>query len=933
MNINADYSKALEDARARQKAAAEARNAAQAIKDAAVLKETQAQSNAEKEALESQEANNNVTATNMRLTSAQMAYNNALAQLNRVSSGDDETAKANAQNAVNNAYTELLAAQKEVKAAQDKAKIEAEEAEKAAKAAEEAVKELEEAETALAVAEAEVLKADEELKIAEQEAIAAEEAAKAEESALVNEVKPLTEAEAVAQGYTVIKTAEDLAAIANNIAERADGTKYITGNFILMGDIDLAGVDWSPIGSNEIPFAGSLNGNGFKISNLTINADDGANTGDVGLFGVTENASFSNLVLEDVDINTPETYSKGSVGALIGHAKGSTNVDNVAVTGDITGFQKVGGLIGTLGTQDTYGAGFYNINEKSNITNVKVDVDVKADYYAGGIVGRIADNGWQEVFMNNCTAEGNINVGKKGAGGFIGEAGDTIVTINNSTSGVNLTAKDGASRVGGFIGNANGTKIAICNSDYKGQIDALGDFQGEYYGYYMDDAHVTIFELSAGMPVDDILMIDGVDALTPVYNEELGKHQYEVTVSTLNGMDKLVAMIEKNPDLAELVTFNIGFDFEAMDEEYTSSNYDQYGVVQHLYEETSTDGTTTIVNDVYIDNEIDTESTFHKNVVSCDADEPVEAFVCKYKRTMIEGLYKDDKGNYYVFTGKGEDGFTKTTLQFFCQNQRTNVQTRLDKDQVKYREQITAMVKYYQDEMIKSLLERFNYDASRDGSYIIDEPEYEYLLQRQQNGEALTDIENLKLAVYQLDYKIIDMVNDVTHNEGCAMGGDASFLEETTAIPLKDENGLTRYQTLGGLELREKLDEEGNPMFDEDGNPMYVDLDGEDYSGIADVYTMRGYPKTDEEGRFLFSDGEGATVYRTENEDGTFTYTTEDGSEYQGDTETLTQQLEEYSISNEYKALEQGIKELYSGIVVEGKDVQEVIKDDEEIIE
>lgn len=127
------------------------------------------------------------------------------------------------------------------------------------------------------------MKADEELKLAEEEAKAAEEAAKAEESALANEVKPLTEEEAVAQGYTVIKSAEDLAAIAGNIVEREDGTKYITGNFILMGDIDLAGVDWSPIGSDEIPFTGSLNGNGFKISNLTINAADGANTGNVGI--------------------------------------------------------------------------------------------------------------------------------------------------------------------------------------------------------------------------------------------------------------------------------------------------------------------------------------------------------------------------------------------------------------------------------------------------------------------------------------------------------------------------------------------------------------------------------------------------------------------------------------------------------------------------
>lgn len=55
----------------------------------------------------------------------------------------------------------------------------------------------------------------------------------------------------------------------------------------------------------------------------------------------------------------------------------------------------------------------------------------------------------------------------------------------------------------------------------------------------------------------------------------------------------------------------------------------------------------------------------------------------------------------------------------------------------------------------------------------------------------------------------------------------------------------------------------------------------------------------------LYSDSEGATVYRSENEDGTYTYTTEDGAEYEGDTEALTQQLDEYRMTEEYRSLEQ----------------------------
>ena len=46
----------------------------------------------------------------------------------------------------------------------------------------------------------------------------------------VKDTSHLTEAEAIAQGYTVIKTAQDLQNISNNLS----------GKYMLMGDIDLS---------------------------------------------------------------------------------------------------------------------------------------------------------------------------------------------------------------------------------------------------------------------------------------------------------------------------------------------------------------------------------------------------------------------------------------------------------------------------------------------------------------------------------------------------------------------------------------------------------------------------------------------------------------------------------------------------------------------
>lgn len=524
-------------------------------------------------------------------------------------------------------------------------------------------------------------------------------------------------------------------------------------------------------------------------------------------------------------------------------------------------------------------------------------------YYAGGLVCYLETFGnGCDVVIENASVGGNISASEKCAGGFIGEAGSTIVTINKSSSSANVTGVDGADRIGGFIGCANGTKIAICNSPFTGKVTADGDFKGENYGYYMNDAHVSIFELSAGLPVDDILMIDGVDGLKPIYNETTGKHEYEITVSTMTGLDKVVAMIRQNPSLAEMIKFNVQFDFETMDGEYSSSIYAQYGVVQHQYEDENGD----VVNDVYIDNEIDTESTFHGpdfgDIPPCETEE----VKCEqYEETMIEGLYKDKNGNYFVSTFYG---MVPTTLAFFFNNQKTNVETRLDEDEVEYRNQITSMVKDYQKDMRQMLKDFFNYDG--ESNTIIGEPEYEYLKSKKDSGAELSDLESLQFVTYEMDMKIIDMVNQVTHNKGCGMGGDSSFLDETTALPLYDEEGRMRFQTMDGTELRQQFNEDKTPKLNEEGNPMYEGLDGEPWEGTETVFTKRGYPKTDEQGRMLYTDEAGASVFKTKNEDGTFAYSLEDGTAYEGDPEALKQQLEEYNITEEFNNLEKQMQDL-----------------------
>ena len=919
MNVTGDYKVALETAQAARKAAEDAKKAAEEAKQIAEQQEADAAASATKESEEADNANAELNTANTRVSSAQAAYNNALSQLTQAQNGGDENAIVAAQRVVDSAYTELVNAQKEAEEARVNAEREVQEAQDAQKAAEEAKVALEKAESDLKAAEEALEKAITEEKAAEEALAAAEAeaaaAAKAAEEAAAAEEAQLTEEDAIAQGYTIIRTAEELQAMANNPG----------GKYILMGDIDLEGYDWTPVGDSENPFTGEFNGNGFAVKNLKIDASAQPEIQNVGFFGVTENATVKNVDFIDASVITPDDYVNGSaaVGIVAGTARG-TNFDNITISGEVKGYESVGGLAGVI-NDNSYRDELGNVVEvgNSSISNVHASVNATGKYYVGGLVGYVKDTSTVEgvatrdLKITNCNTSGNIVFDDESAGGLIGEAGKTIITVNNCESSTNITwnnAEDDGDisflmetgRAGGFIGCVNGSYIAICNSKYTGNLDADGDFKGEWYGWYMNDAHVTVYELSGGLPIDDILNIDGIDALTPVTDKQTGISHYEITVSTLTGLDKMVTMLQKNPALAEMITFNVNFDFEAMDGMYDPSIYSQYGVTQHLYEDA--DGN--VHNDVYIDNEIDLETTFHKGEkIYCDIDcDPIN---CKqYKRTMVSGLYKDPDGKYVVSTS---DGMKEVDMRFNSEGQITNVTKRLDSDEVKYREYITSMIDYYQQQMYAALREIYGL-ADDEEFPVINKAEYKKLQKKLEAGAELSQRDKLALAVYELDYKVMNLVADATHNQGCGMGGNASFLEETKAHQLYDKDGNARFTTLGGTELRAKLDADGNPMLDDEGNPLYVNLDGTDYVGLEPVFSVRGYPQVDAEGRFIFQDENGANVYRTENEDGTYSYANEDGTAFEGDPETLTQQFDEYSQADEYNALQEEMKSMLDEI-------------------
>ena len=181
--------------------------------------------------------------------------------------------------------------------------------------------------------------------------------------------------------YTKISTYEDLKAISN----KPDGKYY------LACDIDMAGIEWTPV-----TFNGTLDGNGHAIKNLRLSTKGNAvrdtydgnmksyQTTLVGLFDVIENATVKDLTLSSVyvEYETDEPCFAGTIAGYMDNSK----IINCTVTGEVylRAHEKMFGVGGVAG----YGYGLLE-NVQADVTLVCTDTDrnTKDEQFMGGLIG------------------------------------------------------------------------------------------------------------------------------------------------------------------------------------------------------------------------------------------------------------------------------------------------------------------------------------------------------------------------------------------------------------------------------------------------------------------------------------------------------------------------------------------------------------------
>ena len=273
------------------------------------------------------------------------------------------------------------------------------------------------------------------------------------------------------QGNYTVTSAEGL----KNIAKLVNEEWKLGINITLTADIDLKGIDWTPIGKDDNKaYTGTFDGNGKTITGLTVTGSDKY----AGLFGdIDENGTVKNVVLEGVQITSDN--SSGYAGGVAGDSWGT--IENCSVSGSVSGTTFAGGVVGSQ-----WGG---------SITGCNSSATVKGVIFAGGIAGETNSG----ASLTGCYATGDVTVENDGtnnshAGGVVGYNGGGTLTACYATGNVTGTGTGtGSIYVGGVTGdNALGTLTACYHAtgDVTGASGSTGGVVGRNFKDSMFDGGI-----------------------------------------------------------------------------------------------------------------------------------------------------------------------------------------------------------------------------------------------------------------------------------------------------------------------------------------------------------------------------------------------------------------------------------------------------------
>lgn len=282
----------------------------------------------------------------------------------------------------------------------------------------------------------------------------------------------------------------------------ASDPAVLTRDVVLEADLDMSGIEWTPVGSGMQAggYSGDFNGGGKSICGLEVNTE-----GDAGFFGgLASGAKVHNLrfcgskvtggsksyagivagqslgVIEDCIVSDSEV-SGNYAGAIAGN--NSVQINRCTVAGvHVNAWYSAGGIAGANYGKIEYCSLFGQSEVRAEGPNSR----------AGGIAGSSSEEGGVPTSgrLLKCAVEG-ATVSGNWAGGIVGENGFGIVA-QCVADNVMVTAGESGSnaRLGGVVGyNTRGDVVACYSANSEiGKDGLVVEAEGGIVGYNYKDA-------------------------------------------------------------------------------------------------------------------------------------------------------------------------------------------------------------------------------------------------------------------------------------------------------------------------------------------------------------------------------------------------------------------------------------------------------------
>ena len=223
---------------------------------------------------------------------------------------------------------------------------------------------------------------------------------------------------------------------------------------------------FEPIGIEDAMFAGAYDGREMSIADLVQYGEAG-----VGLFGVAQNASLQNIILDSSCSCAGGEEAQG-IGSLVGLVYDGLTIDNCQSASAVGGYKGVGGLVGS--------ATAVTADSEFSVKGCQFSGNVDGDTEVGGIVGLMTTSDFSLTYKSinfaNCVNSGTIS-GYEDIGGICGASYYDILEASSDSlffsNCHNKGALCGTSCVAGICGFC----CAQCNIAFA-DCSNIGELKG-----------------------------------------------------------------------------------------------------------------------------------------------------------------------------------------------------------------------------------------------------------------------------------------------------------------------------------------------------------------------------------------------------------------------------------------------------------------------